>query len=253
MSAEAITQPENGTSNDAPIFSARGNLRESTADIPVAKSSKGEAKPFKGVKVDLHKIDPKDLTLGEYTENVSLVIHGPATRLYTKELKGMKAIYTPKLSKIDGPGWTIAKKHEDKITEFYERIQKGEIKVDVDQIIQEQTEKYAARSEMKSQSIKDLPTISGTNGYSNNKKYGKSMQTITYNVVTPRVGQKLTLMSGDVKVQFIVDNVSSYKGMTNEATIHPVADREKKSMIVVHKNKWQVWGYNEAHNIRFEM
>ena len=216
-------------------------------------SSPQRVVPTRGKKevVDLHSIDPKDFQVSVYNEGVSLAIHGPATRLYVKELKALHAIFTKWLTKLNTPGWSVSIKHQDEVMAWYETIQTGEFVPDVAEVEQYHQEKALLRAEESKnskRSINNIPTISG----GKNSKTGKfGMETVTYTVPRPTPGMKLTLKVGQEIVNYVVESVSEWKGSAVEAIIYQPSDKDARSKIVVHFNSWKVWGFNDAHTIRF--
>ena len=233
------------------------DLRASTVNIPPSESpgsseSNSPREAFQGKKekepVNLREIDPKDLQVAVYNEDKSLAIYGEATRLYVKELKAFPAFFKKWLYKVESPGWTTAIKNQDAVMEWFEKIQSGEIVPDIEDIERYHEEKARAREESKS-TLSSVPTISSSVG---SKKGGKfSMETVTYKVPRPTPGLKATLKVGSQIQNYIVESVSEYKGSIVEAIIQLTTDKSQRSMIVVHRNSWQVWGFNEKHTIRF--
>lgn len=200
--------------------------------------------------VDLYSIDSTDLELGEYSDK-SFVIHGPATRLFTKELRELKAMFNPRLVKLDhGPGWVITKKLEEPLMEWYEKVKSGKLVPDIDEVKRHLAEKKAAREEMKAKSpqtgkgIAGIPTLNGKN-----EKGSFVMQTITYKVPALIAGHKLQLTVGEDTVNYVVESIGKCNGKVDTAIIHPIGDGKTLSKIVVFRSKWQIWGFNETHII----
>lgn len=221
-----------------------------SSSTPSTSSTTASAASTPKEEVDLRSVDQTDLHVEVYPneKDTSMVVWGEATRFHVKDLLGMGARFNPVLRFIGRkPGWVLSMKKKDEILAWYAKFQAGEIVADVDGSIQYLADKKAKReadSATRSKGISGLPTVGGRGGNS-------LFQIVTYKVYTPSVGAKVTLTVGDNKGDYIVESVSKSKGAIVECYIHPVDNKENKSKIVVHKNSWQVWGYNETHTIRF--
>lgn len=236
-----------GISNEdaSPGSSASASPQSSPSHLDGEGSGvrKGKKEP-----VNLREIDPMDLKVVEYNEGRSFAIYGPATRLYVQDLKGMHAVFSKWLNKVESPGWSISFKRKDEVMAWYQKIQSDDATIDLDAIEQYHAEK-AERRTTASAAISNVPTITGQNGSSSGGRFG--MQSIAYKVPRPHVGLKATLKVGDATANYVVESVSDWNGSTVEAIIHPAGDKNTKSKIVAVRNAWKVWGFNEDHTIRF--
>lgn len=216
-------------------------------DESAASPKRGKQEP-----VDLRSIDPQDLQVAVYNEGKSLVIYGPATRLYIEDLKALHAVFAKRLYKVSSPGWSVSIKHQEEVMIWFEKIKSGEIEVDIDAIEKYHAEKAALRAERnaKTNTISGVPTISG-NGRDNKSAGRFEMQRIVWNLPRPYVDLKCTLRVGDDFGNYIVDSITEKKGSVVEAIIHPVDDENSKSKIVPGPTGWQIWGFNRDHTIRF--
>lgn len=220
--------------------------REDSSASPDNNSSK------QSKNVNLREIDPKDFVVAVYNEGKSLAIYGEGTRLFVSDLKKFHALFKQYLYKIESPGWTVSIKRQDEVMSWYEKVQSGEIVPDLDAVEKYHEEKARVRKESKSvakDALSKVPTI--TSG-SDPKNVGKfSMQTVTYKVPRPVVGMKATLKVGTEIRNYLVESVTDFKGSAVEAVIQQTSDKSQRSMIVVHRNSWQIWGFDEVHTIRF--
>lgn len=235
LNQSIILSSDDNTQDGTVMTSSDGDTESVESASPRVSVGKGE--------VNLRAIECTEVTVEEYSEK-SYVIHGPATRLWTKELGEMKALFNPRLAKLDhGPGWVIPKTRHDALMAWYEKVKGGELIPDVDEVERYLAEKKASRAGMRN-GISGIPTVGG-----NGSKGRFVMQTVMYKVPALAVGHNLQLTVGTQKADYVVKSVEIFKGRVESAIIHPKGDNSTLSKVVIHQNRWQIWGYDETHKL----
>lgn len=252
LSASTSAIPVDGDSPDPSSPSPPSTPQVSWTTFDGDDDNGSQDKSGASQSVNLRTIDPKDLQVVEYNEGKSLAIHGPATRLYVKELKGLKAIFVKWLHKVGSPGWTVSIKHQEGVDEWFDKVKSGEFSVDLDAIEKYHADKasFRAKRNGKTTAISGVPTIPSKGR--NNKPAGRfGMQKIVWTIPRPHLGLSCTIQVGDELGNYIVSSITEEKGSVVEVIIHPVDDADSKSKIVPVPTGWQIWGFDRKHTIRF--
>lgn len=171
----------------------------------------------------------QQLTLIDYTEK-SFIVYGEATKQYIEQLKGLKGRFNGNLKERPdsgfegGAGWIFRMNRKEEVEQLVDQINSGE---------------YDPNA-LPGMDGNTLPTIKG----SEDKVY----QYVKFKVFIPKEGMKVILKAGGVQREGVVLKTETHNDIVDTVELQ---FGEDKTLGVIARQAWQVWGYNPKHSLFF--
>ena len=200
-----------------------------------------------------------DLTLIPYSER-SFVVFGEDTRAYKSKLQELGGRYNPNLTDPESgqklKGWIFSKKQQDKVEQLIEDIKNGAVEPDVaeEAPVRKTYTKKVSPKKVPAKAVKS-PSAKGALKLATPVKKLEE-QTVTYTLVKPRVGLRVTLRTPDGVSEGEVFEIGKTDNVVDTAFMHPLAENDKLDtetiyQLVITNGKWKILGVIEEHTVEF--
>ena len=181
-------------------------------------------------------------TLTQYSDK-SIVLRGEAfTRTYSKNLATLGGLFNNRLKDGGGPGWIFSLKKQDQVEAFVREAMEGKV---TPMEKSERKDYVAPTTSVKSTAPRLTPSHTSVQS---SPPPAPVMQTVTYMVPLPTVGQEIMVVTHGGSGSYRVTEVENHGGIVDVARIVPKGGDHVSTMMITN-GRWQVYGMLIPHDI----